>query len=222
MTLPVGIGTCIVTFGDALDVLGEKATIKATVTPDRTLIWAATGDAIYPTSAPLTSGAEADLSFALPHVDQAGFIDTDGDSVTNWSYRVKAWITFSDSTQQIISKDLQVFVGQSTVDLDLVPTGVATVPEVVAPYASVMSVAGFTGVVSADDLRDELGGGDVTYALLPAGVPVVVYYDAEAGWPDSPTDRDDIPVMWIDLTGEGGQPLARRARDIVLAQVLGG
>lgn len=100
---------------------------------------------------------------------------------------------------------------------------------------AVASLLGEEFVAQCEAIRDECalileevqaaggggGGGPVTYADLPAGVVVAVMYDALTGWPDRPTGLSSIHVLWVDLSGLGGQPPDRMDNeDLVVAQVL--
>lgn len=170
MSLPVGISKCMTTFGKAYDVLGAEATIKVKITPDRAVVWAATGDVIYPTSPTVSSGDFPSVTFELPHVDQAGFVDVAGDAVTHWYYLIKATITFPDKSTQEVTKSFQPLVGMDSVDLDLVPGG-TVLPGVTAPTASVQSLAGETGTIDAATARaalDVLSVDELSTTIDPA------------------------------------------------------
>lgn len=168
MPLPAGITTATVTFGKAHGVLGTEATITGTVALDRPIVWAATGDMLYTYGDPVSSGPGNFLSFQFPHVDQPGFVDEGGNAVTNFAGILKARVTFGKQYFDI-NKSFQVFAGQSSIDLDLVPGG-SIVPGVTAPSAAVLSVAGETGVVDAEHLKNAIGAMSVTEleTVLPA------------------------------------------------------
>lgn len=40
------------------------------------------------------------------------------------------------------------------------------------------------------------GGGEVSYATLPPGTTLTLYYEDGVGWPARPTNRTDIVVVW--------------------------
>jgi hypothetical protein len=155
MTLPAGISTCLVTFGKALDALANQATIKGTVELDRSVVWAATGDGFYTRPAPVESSSGGWLEFAAPHVDQDGFRTPAGTAITDFAYILKAEITFSGTAAYTVEKPFQVKVGQTSIDLDLVPGGTITQP-VEAPVARVTSVAGRVNEVTVEDLAEAL------------------------------------------------------------------
>lgn len=182
MTLPAGITKATVTFGRALGVLGSEAVITATVALDRPIIWAATGETLYVYPDPVPQGAGGFISFAFPHVDQSGFIDEAGNAVTNFAGILKAKVVFGGKTAYDITKPFQVFVGQSTIDLDMVPGG-SIVPGVTAPSAQVLSVAGETGVISTEHLADVLGVAELVGTKgIPEGIAPL---DADAKLPEA-------------------------------------
>lgn len=128
MALPVGVTTCTVTFGKVLTPTGVEGRIEGTVTMDRKIVHAATGWSINPANEKVTpAGSGGQLSFELPAVDQPGFIDQSGAGIENWSYTLVGNAIFGSQTLPF-KKTFQVFVGQSTLDLDLVPDGPATDP----------------------------------------------------------------------------------------------
>lgn len=50
------------------------------------------------------------------------------------------------------------------------------------------------------------GGGPVTYADLPDGSTITLYFTEEGGWPDRPFERPNLSVNWVDPIGTGGVP----------------
>jgi hypothetical protein len=46
------------------------------------------------------------------------------------------------------------------------------------------------------------GLSEVNYENLPAGMWLSVAYVPGVGWPARPTDRDDLVVVWTDVTSE--------------------
>lgn len=146
MTLPAGITTATVTYGKRMGVLGTEATFEATVQADRPLVWAATGDTIDEFPDPTVSTAGGFLSFQFPHTDQPGFVDEAGNEVVGWAGIVKVRVRYGGMLAETITKPFQVPVGQTVVDLDLVPSG-SIRPAVTAPVQVVTSVNGQTGAV---------------------------------------------------------------------------
>jgi hypothetical protein len=127
MALPAGVSTCEVTIGPGLASLGANGTISGTVRADRKLVWTATGATLYaePETVP-ESTAGGSTSFVVPHVDQPGFVDASGASITNWSYRFEGVVLFPGGKRVSIVKPFQALVGQATLDLDLVADGPVT------------------------------------------------------------------------------------------------
>lgn len=155
MPLPAGISVSTVTFGKALGgALGTEGVISGTVTIDRSVTWGPTGDALYAIPETLPEQSVGGwITFNVPHVDQPGFIDAAGNAITGFAFVLKASVRFPGQAPLLVTKPFQVYVGQTNVDLDLVPGGAITQP-VVAPTATVTSVAGQTGEVSAGDLSE--------------------------------------------------------------------
>lgn len=160
MTHPAGVTLCTVTFGKALSAIGSEAHISGSIKVDRPIIHAATGIAYYPVLDDVDSGDLGFVTTQVPHVDQAGFVDETGAAVTEWAYIFTGRIEFGTNRIYNITKPFQVRDGQTNVDLDLVPGGSIT-PGVTAPGAAVLSVAGETGTVTADDLVSALDFGFV-------------------------------------------------------------
>lgn len=158
MPLPAGITTCTVTFGRALGgVLGTQGTITGTVETDRTLVWAATGETLYDIAEDVQLYEAGNwLTFAAPHVDQPGFRDQSGATITGFSMIFRGTVKFPGQPEIRVVKAFQVFTGQSAADLDLLPDGPVTAP-VTAPAPVVTSVAGLTGAVSRPQLEAALG-----------------------------------------------------------------
>jgi hypothetical protein len=140
MSLPDGVTTCTVTYGKALGYRTDtqtQAKIEATLTADRSVVHAETGWSFNPANEPVKAATGGELTFAVPHVDQAGFVNTHGDAITNWAYTLAGNLIFPTKTISF-SKTFQVFVGQTTLDLDLAPDGPA-IPGVTAPNANVLA-----------------------------------------------------------------------------------
>lgn len=176
MSLPGGVSTCTVTFGVGVTYRGVPAdSIEGVLTADRDIVHAATGIGIYSTADSLT-GEAGYLSFVVPHVDQGGFIDSGGNAVTGWYYTLNATIRFGGERRQV-RKRFQVVIGQTNVDLDLVPDG-PIIPGVTAPTAQVTSVAGESGMVTAEQLAEALEG---------AGLAGLSADDIAAQLPDTET-----------------------------------
>ena len=152
-SLPAGITVATATFGKRYGALGTQAVIKAKVSFDRTLVWAATGDVLDNFPDPIESGVGGFLSFPFPHTDQDGFEDGAGNSITDFAGVIEASIYYNDKLYVTVKKPFQIATGVETFDIDLVPNGSITLP-VEAPSPKVTSVVGQTGIVTAEQLVD--------------------------------------------------------------------
>lgn len=153
--LPDGITTVRVTFGKALDSIGEDvAAISANLVLarpiDDPLIWAATGDAFYAKKRRVMSPEGIPwLTFDVIPSDHEGFRDGTQATVTGWPYLLTdIKLKFSDdSVHDLPPRPFQVtkaMAGPNPVDLDLVAKGSIT-PAVTAPTANVLTVGGIPG-----------------------------------------------------------------------------
>lgn len=157
MALPDGVSTCTVTVGTAVDWFGRDASIVGRCTPSAYAVHAATGRPILPFALDSTVSSGGVLEFVVPHVDQAGFVDSNGEAFTFWSYKFNVTFEGLGGTTQIV-KWLQPLVGQDTVDLDLVADGVPSTT-VSTPIPEVLSVNGATGAVGVSLVEDPPGSG---------------------------------------------------------------
>lgn len=207
MTFPAGVTTCSVTAGSALDMYGADALIEITITPQlggsaKRIIWAATGQALTSFTGTFKGVVGAPATFALPHVDQSGFIDGSGASFKNWSYVASVKISSADLGQSTVySQAFQVLVGQTSVDLDLIPDGSVGAPTS-SPVPAVTSVNGSTGAVTVPDPTTvvnailatrapgaELGYAEVTSSLTSTAVDV--------------TGAADLAGLSVTVVGKG-------------------
>ena len=98
-----------------------------------------------------TDGVAA--QFTLPHTDQAGFQDENGNAYQNWYYTATIQYQMGKVTKPAFTKVFQLAVGQTTVDLDLLPSGAPAMPYT-APLATVTSVNGEVGAVTVVESTD--------------------------------------------------------------------
>jgi hypothetical protein len=161
MPLPVGVETRTVRLTVPLDTLGNVPKVYAgDVRPDRTVVWAATGDRLWPIGAQLPAVVDGAILFDVPRVDQDGWIDKDGAPITNWSYRLTVRATW-DVSKRAEVREFQVFIDTpDPVDIELLPSG-ATLPVDPDVASYVISVVGRSGPVTGSQIveaiRDELG-----------------------------------------------------------------
>lgn len=159
MSLPAGVTTCNVIFNTPLSFAGGTGTATLTVRPTQTIIWAATGQPLGAFSDTVTTSAQPG-SMALPVVDQAGFVDSAGNTVTNWAYT--ADVLWTVGTQNLSThKSFQLLTGQTSVTFDLIPDGNTTIA-VTAPTATVTSVNGATGPITLNPASVGLSNVDNT------------------------------------------------------------
>lgn len=178
MALPVGVTTCTVTYGSALTAVGEVSSISATLMMDRLVVWEATGQSINSGNDPITADSGEALSFAVPHVDQDGFILPGGDAATLWSYTLTGVVTYATGHKQTFRKPFQVFVGETVLDLDTVADDAAVLDAVIVERERVLSVNGDVGHVTVEGG----GGGTGTVESVNGDVgPDVVLDAADVG-----------------------------------------
>lgn len=149
MALPGAVATTTLTCGISFAASGALVNVEMSVRPDfggvSEIIWQATGQAlgdfieVYPT----TDGTSA--SAVVPNPSQSGWVDPSGAAITNWSYTVKITRTYEDANgkrqQRTITKTVTPTSGQTTIDVDAVPSGTPTTPTVgVTQYEPVGTV----------------------------------------------------------------------------------
>ena len=144
MALPVGVTTATITFGVPVSFTGGFVRSTVSVVPSASLVHAATGTPLvnFLEDVVMTEGTSG--QFVLPHTDQTGFVDESGNSYQNWYYTATIQYQMGKVTKPAFTKVFQLAVGQTTVDLDLLPSGAPAMPYT-APVATVTSVNGLTG-----------------------------------------------------------------------------
>ena len=157
MALPPGIKTVTVEIGPYVSLTtGLPIRGQLTFRPSRWLIWQATGTPLVQVDRVVDLDEAGMATVVLPATDQTGFVDGNQQPVTRWTYRVTTNLT--GVQQQPPVADIALLEGAPTIDLDLlVPVPSST--GVVVSRPEVLSVAGLSGVVSADALRAILGTG---------------------------------------------------------------
>lgn len=223
MALPVGVTTCTVTYGTALTYLGAVSSISATLTADRSVVWSATGQSLNSGDDLVQASSGLALSFAVPHVDQEGFVTAGGAAVDGWFYVLTGVVTFTTGKKMTFRKNFQVFVGDTSLDLDTVPDDATVLPANVVVGERVLSVAGETGVITAESLGEALGDTFVTTdddGNLTIAGDVILELPVAAGSTDplaplwTALATNPSGIVWVrpgDSTTEGGT-----AHDIAL------
>lgn len=183
MALPPGVTTATLTFGAGITFSGMNLSINATFAASARLVHQASGVPLenFIESVSAIEGAQG--STVLPHTDQAGFVDEAMNAYKNWYYTATLTPVFGTQTLPARRKVFQLLSGQTLVDLDLIPEGIAATPYV-APVATVDSFNGLTGAVKGADYKalardpDLLWVGAITRDA--DGAPT----SADAVWPD--------------------------------------
>lgn len=120
--MPAEVTLCNVNFGPQVSWSGGGSVITARLTADRSVVHAATGARLRSGADELTAAAGVPLQFSVPHIDQPGFVDLQGNPVTGWTYTLAGTIRFGDQHRVKFTRTFQVLTGQASIDLDLLPT----------------------------------------------------------------------------------------------------
>ena len=155
MAIPAGISTALVHLDAPISFIGDPGQLHVTIKSSVPLVWAATGTPLANFIDNINPGEGTELAVELPHTDQPGFLDGNGNTFTGWSYVVE--IVYEKSGEQVHfpTREFQILTGQDSVDLALVPAGESYVP-VIAPILPVTSIEGFTGPVTLTQLQLDL------------------------------------------------------------------
>jgi hypothetical protein len=149
MALPEGVTTAVVTAGVPVTYTGAPVKAFVSIEPSVFLVHTATGTPLVDFLEELSINEGVAGGFTLPHTDQAGFQDENGNAYTNWYYtaRVSYSTPSKSKTKPPKIKVFQLATGQTVVDLDALPSGAPALPYT-APVATVTSVNGGTGAVT--------------------------------------------------------------------------
>jgi hypothetical protein len=156
MSIPEAITTATVHHDAPVSFGGEPGRVMARFTPSATLVWEDTGTPLASFFDAISTKNGAPLEIDLPNTDQPGFVDGSGNTLENWHYSVKIWFFKDGQKIGFPSRDFQLPTGQTSVDLALIPWGVA-VEATSAPTAYVTSVNGQTGEIEIASLQGEPG-----------------------------------------------------------------
>lgn len=189
MAIPEGITTAPVAFGKATDFTGRGVTVSIVITPSHRIVWDATGDPLVDFTSTERASAGAEASISLPHTDQPGFVDINGNPIVNWHYVAAVSESLPDQAPKRYTKMFQLPSELSELDLDRVPADVEIDPTIVVPFYPVTSVNGESGAV------------EITIADL-GGVP-----SSRVGQPDGVASLDSsgrVPAAQLPTTTGGG------------------
>lgn len=160
MAYPAGVSLAVVNVGTAFTAFGDGVPVNVVVTPRfpkvgggflTRVIHAASGWVMTGDSDTFTGQAGGELSFSIPHVDQAGWRDPAQNAYTGWYYEITVTVGGAGKSKASTkyTQTVQPLIGQALIDLDLVPDG--PVGEAAsAPVPEVLSVNGQTGAVQID------------------------------------------------------------------------
>jgi len=180
VALPAGVTTANLTVGAPVSFSGFPIRSSVQIVPSAFLVHSATGIPLVNLIEETATLESVVGQFTLPHTDQAGFQDENGNAYTNWYYT--ATINYSTDRGPVgkpLTKVFQLPSGQTIVDLDLLPGG-APAMAYSAPVATVTSVAGLTGaitgsqIISAPEVQTELSA-----TFVPAFADTGITYNGD-------------------------------------------
>src|SRR5688500_14533645 len=130
MALPAGVTTATVTVGVPVSHTGAAVKTFVSIEPSAFLVHAETGTPLVDFLEELSIAEGVAGQFTLPHTDQAGFTDENGNEYTNWYYAARiSYSTPSKAKSKAPKiKVFQLTTGQETVDLDKLPGGAPALP----------------------------------------------------------------------------------------------
>jgi lysophospholipase L1-like esterase len=156
------------------------------------------------------------VQFTLPHTDQVGFQDEAGNAYQNWYYTATIQYSTDKGTKAPFTKVFQLTTGQTTVDLDLLPSGAPAMPYT-APIAGVTSVNGSTGAVTVPVTTDAnvaafvQGTGPTATALNAAYAPA-------SGSANYAAKAEVLPKWKATTAYTAGDPVVNPSGDVVTAK----
>jgi hypothetical protein len=200
--IPAGITTATVHLDAPVSFTGDPGRLHVVIAPSVSLIWTATGTPLgsFVDTFALAPGKE--LVVELPHTDQAGFEDGEGNAYTGWYYTIT--VVYEKDGRRINEepKDFQILTGQTSIDLALVPGGQAAPVPQIAPILPVTSIAGFNGAVTLAQL-----GLDIVSILSPDPDHPGLYLLSTAATAGPAFDGGDASTTYTnpsDTTIDGG------------------
>lgn len=156
MSLPTGVLTRPVTLAAPVTHAGDTLTVRVTIEPSHTIVHAATGTALANIVTDNSADPGTGLLLDVPVTDQAGFIDTAGNSFTGWAYTARIELVDALGKSKYLVKKFAVPSSLTDLDLMMVPGGNPAAP-IIAATPLVLSVAGLAGVVTAESIADAQG-----------------------------------------------------------------
>jgi len=156
MSLPAGVLTRPVRLAAPVTHAGDTLTVRVTIEPSHTIVHAASGTALANIVTDNSAEPGTGLLMDVPVTDQAGFIDTAGNSFTGWMYTARIELLDASGKSKHLVKKFAIPESLTDLDLMLVPGGNPAAP-VIAATPLVLSVAGLAGVVTAEDIAEQQG-----------------------------------------------------------------
>lgn len=148
MALPSGIQTVEIRFGPAFSLAtGRPLSMRVTVTPARSAVWAATGAPLIGMLESATAPAGDEGSITVPNPDQTGFTDGQGSTVRGWTYDITVeYLDDGTLASRAVSKTIGFAASNVTVDLDsMIPTTSSVGTVVYVPGGVTGPAGGFLG-----------------------------------------------------------------------------
>lgn len=121
MALPAGITTATVTFGATTDFTGDPVTTKLKIVPSATIFWSGTNAPVVAFA--ITAESDTEGSVVLPHTDQPGFVDINGQPILHWSYIATGEWRSPAGGSVVFRKEFLLPSTMTTVDFDTMAGG---------------------------------------------------------------------------------------------------
>lgn len=214
MTYPVGLPKRPLTFGPAFVMEnGDPVEMTVSIKASRSLVWHATGSPLVTVQRTFSGAEGAEASLTLPATDQDGWSDGAGSLIVlepgEHTHTYTAKITYTYDGGNVGTATVSPFTlplgDGSPVDLDdlLVVSstgGVAvSIPDTWSAQVAAAQQAAEDAAESAAEAA--AGGGAPTYANLPAGSVITMYFDEGTGtWPARLSARADLTGHWVGGT----------------------
>ena len=200
MAYPAGVQTVTLRLGSSFDSAGTLAKIEGNVVPQfgagaDHLVWTATGQTYAKVRTNLAwDDAEKVALATVPLPSQAGWRDQTQASFVGWSYQINAVAVYASGERQSFERTVTPQPGDTVIDVDLLPNGVAATPAVVAEWETTRAAA-LAALEAA-----EMGGAD-PQAIADAVADYLTANPPAGGGLDTEGVQDIVGAM---ATGAGG------------------
>ena len=173
MAYPAGVQTVTLRLGSSFDSAGTLASISGHVAPlfgagaDH-LVWGATGQTYAKVRTALAWDDTEKVAYAVvPLPTQAGWTDPTQAAFSGWSYQISAIAAYAGGERQVFGRTVTPGAGDTVIDVDLLPNGVAATPTVVAEWEAARADA--LAALAATEVEQVTLTEDLAYEL-PATV----------------------------------------------------